>query len=160
MQVAIGLGASMGDRRATLERTVLALHLTPGLSVRAVSRWYASPPMRGGTATGWFLNGVVRLESSLDPWALLDRCRELETAAGRRRARFWGDRPLDLDVLHVEGWTSDAPALRVPHPGLAQRPFVHVPLREVWPEALAGVTTSPARGLWPVGALAWPRVAA
>ncbi len=157
VRVAIGLGASLGPRRLTLERTVMALHATPGLRVLAVSRWYRSPPMAGGTAVGRFLNGVVLLHSTLDPWQVLARCRELELASGRRRARFWGDRTLDLDVLAVEGWTSDDPDLRVPHPGLCSRPFVYVPLAEVWPEALPrGVPPAPV-GLWAVGALAWPR---
>lgn len=154
MHIAVGLGSSLGDRRATLERAVHALHVTPGLRVEAVSRWYVSPPMRGGTARGRFLNGVVRLRSSLDPWALLARCRALEEAAGRRRARFWGDRTLDLDLLVAEGFSSVDPELVLPHPGVGVRPFVDLPLAEVWPvprprHALAGC--------WPVAALAWPR---
>lgn len=154
MHIAVGLGSSLGDRRATLERTVHALHATPGLRVEAVSRWYVSPPMRGGTAQGWFLNGVVRLESDLDPWAVLARCRALEEAAGRRRARFWGDRTLDLDLLVADGFTSADPALVLPHPGVGVRPFVDLPLAEVWPAA----APAPARdGCWPVAALAWPR---
>jgi 2-amino-4-hydroxy-6-hydroxymethyldihydropteridine diphosphokinase len=134
MRVAIGLGASLGDRRCTLERTVHQLDHTPGLQLVRVSRWYRSPPMRGGAATGWFLNGVAVYTSTLSPDAVLDRCRMLEQAAGRRRARHWGDRPLDLDVLFVEGHTSDDPELVLPHPGIATRPFVWQPLREAWPE--------------------------
>lgn len=137
MKVAIGLGASLGDRRRTLERTVARLAVRPGFSLLAVSRWYRSPPMRGGTANGWFLNGVALFDVALTPWEVLDACRALEDDAGRRRARYWGDRPLDLDVLLAEGWSSDHPALTVPHPGIAQRPFVAIPLREAWPDAPA-----------------------
>ena len=49
--------------------------------------WTPVPPMRGGTAVGWFLNGVALYETTLSPATLLDRCRALETASGRRRAR-------------------------------------------------------------------------
>jgi 2-amino-4-hydroxy-6-hydroxymethyldihydropteridine diphosphokinase len=135
VKAAIGLGSSLGPRRATLERAVQRLAATPGIRVLRVSRWWRTPPMRGGTARGWFLNGVVQVETSLSPDQLLDRCVALEVAAGRRRARHWGDRTLDLDLLHVEGVTADGPRLVLPHPGIACRPFVRLPLREAWSDA-------------------------
>ena len=140
MRVAIGLGASIGPRRRVLERTVRAFASGPETQLIGVSRWYRSPPMRGGTAVGWFLNGVALYETTLSPATLLDRCRALETASGRRRARYWGDRPLDLDILVIERFTSTEPALVVPHPGILDRPFVWWPLREVWPDALPGLS--------------------
>jgi 2-amino-4-hydroxy-6-hydroxymethyldihydropteridine diphosphokinase len=165
VKAAIGLGCSLGPRRATLERTVHQLHATPHTRVLRVSRWWRTPPMRGGTARGWFLNGVVLVETELSPDALLDRCIALERRAGRRRARHWGDRTLDLDLLHVEGVTSDGPRLVLPHPGIGRRPFVRLPLREVWPEAVdprSGATwldLSELAGPRPVpaGAMSWPR---
>lgn len=159
MRIAIGLGASLGDRRRTLERAIRQLDASPDLDLLGVSRWYRTPPMRGGTATGWFLNGVALFEARIAPPELLARCIALETAAGRRRARYWGDRPLDLDVLVAEGWTSDAPDLVVPHPGIAQRSFVWWPLREVWPEAVDALPgpPPPRRGMVPVGVLAHRR---
>nr|MBA2320523.1 2-amino-4-hydroxy-6-hydroxymethyldihydropteridine diphosphokinase [Deltaproteobacteria bacterium] len=99
-------------------------------------RWWRTPPMRGGTARGWFLNGVAVVRTELSPEDLLDRCIALERRAGRRRARYWGDRTLDLDLLHVEGVVSDGPRLVLPHPGIARRPFVVLPLREVWRDAV------------------------
>ena len=135
MKVAIGLGASMGDRRRTLEIALCQLDATPGLRLVRASRWVRTPPMKGGTATGWFLNGVALFECERDVYAVLDRCRALEDAAGRRRARWWGDRPLDLDLIVAEGVQSADPRLVLPHPGVADRPFVLEPLREVWPEA-------------------------
>lgn len=158
MKLAIGLGASMGDRRRTLERTVVHLGAHPELTLLRCSRWYRTPPMAGGTARGWFLNGVALYEAALSPEAALARCRALETAAGRRRARHWGDRPLDLDLLAAEGVTRDTPTLTLPHPGAAVRPFVWWPLREVWPamaEQLRGSESPPdASGMVPVGVFA------
>lgn len=135
MKVAVGLGSNLGDRRATLELAVRKLHARPGLTVRRTSRWYRTPPMRGGTARGWFLNGAVLLDSALDLDSLLEFCIGLEGLAGRRRSRFWGDRPLDLDLLHAAGVVRDDPWLTLPHPGIARRPFVLEPLLEVWPDA-------------------------
>ncbi len=159
MQVAIGLGASLGDRRRTLERAIRHLAAAPDTQLVRGSRWYLNTPMRGGTATGWFLNGVARFDTTAEPLELLRRCRALEDLEGRRRARHWGDRPLDLDVLVVEGITSDDPVLRLPHPGIARRAFVWWPLHEVWPEAARALTdTPPARhGIVPVGVVARPR---
>ncbi len=118
--------------------------------------------MRGGSARGWFLNGVALFESSMEPMQVLGRCRQLEEAAGRRRALHWADRPLDLDVLAVEGWRSSDPALTVPHPGIAARPFVYQPLREVWPDAIEGLSDLPGHpaGIVAVGVFAPRRSAA
>lgn len=158
MRVAIGLGASLGDRRRTMERALRQLDATEGLTLLRGSRWYLNPPMKGGTARGWFLNGVALFDATLDPFQILGHCRALEDAEGRRRARHWGDRPLDLDVLVVDGVTSDDPVLRLPHPGIADRPFVWWPLREVWPEAADAVATTPPprRGIVAVGVVARP----
>lgn len=135
-RVAIGLGSSLGDRRATLERTLQQLDRTPGLQLLRCSRWVRTPPMRGGTATGWFLNGVALFRSELQPHELLDLCRQLERDAGRRRSRWWGDRTLDLDVLVADDLVLDGLELTVPHPAIAERPFVLGPLLEIWPDAV------------------------
>lgn len=136
MRVAIGLGSSLGDRRGQLELAVRQLAAHPRLELLRVSRWYRTPPLRGGTARNPFLNGVALFESALDPDALLARCVSIEERAGRRRVSHWGDRTLDLDVLLLDGHVVDRPDLRVPHPRMADRPFVMVPLLEVWPDAV------------------------
>jgi len=153
MKIAIGLGASLGDRRARLELTLRQLGATPGLRLLRGSRWYVSPPLAGGTARNWFLNGVGLYESDLDVMTVLARCRRLEERAGRRRARFWGDRTLDLDVLVAEGIRSDDPKLVLPHPAIAQRAFVLLPPPDVWPDAPAPGTGRPARGKVPIHSL-------
>ena len=146
--LAIGLGSSMGDRRRALDRALAMLARTPGMRLIRASRWYRSAPMRGGAAVGWFLNGVAVFETTLAPAAVLARCQALESSAGRRRARWWGDRPLDLDLLVFDGVISDAPALRLPHPGIGDRAFVWWPLLEAWPALapwLRSLGTPPAR---------------
>lgn len=143
MRFAVGLGSSLGDRRAHLELAVRKLHVTRGLRVLRTSRWYRSPPLPGGAARNWFLNGVTLLEGTVTPEAVLARCRELEDQAGRRRARFWGDRSLDLDLLLAEGVISDTPSLTLPHAGIAKRSFVLQPLLEVWPDAVDPRTERP-----------------
>ncbi len=143
MEVALGVGSSLGDRVAHLAVAIRRLNAMPGIRVVRVSRLYRTPPMRGGTARGWFLNAVAKIETELTAEALLQICRKLEEDAGRRRARFWGDRPLDLDILLVDEQVIETETLRVPHPGIAQRPFVHRPLAEVWPDAIDARTGRP-----------------
>ncbi len=132
---AVGLGSSLGPRRRILERTVRRLDRLQGVSVLRVSRWYRTPPLRGGSATGWFLNGVALCRSHLPADELLRICRRLEDAAGRRRSGHWGDRTLDLDLLLVDGLIVRSASLTLPHPAIGERPFVRAPLAEVWPEA-------------------------
>ncbi len=136
MRIAVGLGSSLGDRRAQLERAVAILDARPDTALIRASRWYRTPPMRGGTARGWFLNGVALFETSVEPIAFLDVCIALERRFGRRRARFWGDRTLDLDVLLADDQILDSPTLKLPHPAIARRAFVLRPLLEVWPHAI------------------------
>lgn len=143
MRLAIGVGVSLGDRRGAVELAARRLGATPGLALVRASRLYRTPPMRGGTARGAFWNAVLLFRCELDPLDVLARCRALEADAGRRRARFWGDRPLDLDLLVAEGVTVATPDLVLPHPGVATRPFVRIPLIEVWPDVRDAVTGRP-----------------
>lgn len=137
--VAIGFGSSLGDRRKTLELAVRRMG-TAGMRLVRASRWLASPPLAGGTARNPFLNGVALYETTLSPQEVLARCRALEAAFGRRRARHWGDRTLDVDVLQYGDVVSNDPNLILPHPAIAKRPFVLWPLVEVWPDAVDPVS--------------------
>ena len=136
VRVAIGFGSSLGDRRGQVDLAIRALAADPQLQLLRRSRDWFSPPMRGGRARGWFLNCVVTFRTTLQPEELLRRCIREELRAGRRRALHWGDRTLDLDVLHVEGMICEREDLQLPHPGVARRAFVLRPLLEVWPDAV------------------------
>lgn len=139
-RVALGLGCSLGDRLHRLERTLRRLDATPGLRWERTSALVRTPPLRGGAARGAFLNAVALFRTRLEPLELLEVCVALEDEAGRRRARRWGDRTLDLDVLLYDGQVVHHPRLTVPHPAIALRPFVLGPLLEVWPDAVDPVT--------------------
>lgn len=140
--IALGLGSSLGHRRETLELTLRQLDAKPDVAVVRVSRWVRTPPLAGGTARNWFLNGVALIRTSLDPERFLDLCVALEEQAGRRRTRHWADRPLDLDVLLVDDRVIRSERLTVPHPAIASRRFVLEPLLDVWPDAVDPTTGS------------------
>lgn len=160
--IAIGLGSSLGDRRATLENAVRKLAAGPGMSLVRTSRWIRTPPLRGGSARNWFMNGVALFRTTLLPIEVLDRCVALEAVAGRRRVRFWGDRPLDIDILLVEGQVVRTGRLVLPHHAITARPFTLGPLLEVWPDAVDPATGTayadfpppPGPSPFPVGILA------
>jgi 2-amino-4-hydroxy-6-hydroxymethyldihydropteridine diphosphokinase len=141
-RVAIALGSSLGDRQRSLSLAVRRLSTT-GMQLLRVSRWVRTPPLRGGTAQNWFLNGVALFRCTLTPEEVLERCVTIERAAGRRRGRYWADRPLDLDVLLYDDRVVRTDKLVLPHPAIAQRAFVLLPLLEVWPDATDPVTGRP-----------------
>jgi 2-amino-4-hydroxy-6-hydroxymethyldihydropteridine diphosphokinase len=80
-----------------------------------------------------FLNAAVRVATSLDPIELLDACKEVERDMGRVAGPRHGPRPIDVDLLLVEGQTLESDRLRLPHPEVTSRRFVLVPLLEVDP---------------------------
>lgn len=140
--VAIGLGSSLGDRERALQLALSRLSRSD-MTLTRVSRPVRTPPLRGGTARGWFLNAVALFSTALPPQAVLERCIEIERSAGRRRGRYWADRPIDLDMLLYGDQIVRTEALTIPHPSIAKRAFVLYPLLEIWPDATDPRTHEP-----------------
>jgi 2-amino-4-hydroxy-6-hydroxymethyldihydropteridine diphosphokinase len=130
----VGLGSSLGDRLEYLRRAARALAVADGVRVVALSSIYETPPA-GGVAERAFLNAVAEIETTLEPTALLDRLKDIETALGRKTRAKWADREIDLDILLFGDRVVETERLRVPHPELARRSFAVVPLLELAPEA-------------------------
>jgi 2-amino-4-hydroxy-6-hydroxymethyldihydropteridine diphosphokinase len=82
---------------------------------------------------GWFLNGVVRLETDVTPRSLLTVLREIERSLGRDQENRSGPRTMDLDILFYGDRVIDEPGLVVPHPRLHRRRFVLMPMSELEP---------------------------
>ncbi|MDD7967400.1 2-amino-4-hydroxy-6-hydroxymethyldihydropteridine diphosphokinase [Actinomycetospora lemnae] len=130
----LSLGSNIGDRAANLRGAVATLRAA-GAWIVAVSPVYATAPW-GGVEQDDFLNAVVVAEDpDAKPWSWLARARAAESRAGRTRDVRWGPRTLDVDVLDVDGTTSDDPALTLPHPRAHERAFVLVPWLDVDPDA-------------------------
>lgn len=128
-QAILALGSNLGDREAYLRLAVASL---PDLV--ATSSVYETDPVGGPGGQGPFLNMVVVLETILDPYALLRRCRQIEALASRQRTVYWGPRTLDIDVLFYDDIRIEDELLTIPHPRLHQRRFVLAPLQDVAPE--------------------------
>jgi 2-amino-4-hydroxy-6-hydroxymethyldihydropteridine diphosphokinase len=130
--VYLGLGANVGDRLANLRMALARLQTLARLE--EVSSLYETQP-QGVSDQPLFLNAVCRVTTGLEPQALLRFLKNLEWEIGRRPGgQTWGPRPIDLDILLYDDRVVDAPELKVPHPRLAERAFVLVPLAELAPE--------------------------
>ncbi len=134
--VFIGFGSNQGNRDDYCDRAVTLLGLVPFSQMTGVSSLYETQPVTDSTdpGPGWFLNGVVRLETELRARRVLDMCREVEHALGRDEEIRGGPRTLDLDILFYGSHVLREDGLEIPHPRLHLRRFVLVPLEELDPE--------------------------
>jgi 2-amino-4-hydroxy-6-hydroxymethyldihydropteridine diphosphokinase len=130
-RVYISLGSNVGDRAATLERAVAAME-AKGIHVLRQSSVYHTEPV-DAPPQAWFLNSVIEAETTLMPRQLLRALVAIERAFGRRRIVARGPRTLDLDLLLYGSSIIHTPELEVPHPRMALRRFVLVPLAELAP---------------------------
>jgi 2-amino-4-hydroxy-6-hydroxymethyldihydropteridine diphosphokinase len=134
-EVALGLGGNLGDPLQAFARTLRALRDHPAIMLRSLSSVYRTKPW-GMLDQPDFLNMAVLLSTGLDEVALLNLCIALEQASGRVRGERWGPRTLDIDILTFGDLVTDRPRLQLPHPRIAQRGFVLVPLAEIAPELI------------------------
>jgi 2-amino-4-hydroxy-6-hydroxymethyldihydropteridine diphosphokinase len=132
-QVYVAMGSNLGDRDAHLAAAVAALRATQGIEVVAVSPLYETDPV-GPPPQGAYLNAAIELATTLIPDALLERLLEIEVSQGRTRGPDRNaPRTLDLDLLLYGDRKLAGPNLEVPHPRLAERPFVLEPLCDLAP---------------------------
>jgi 2-amino-4-hydroxy-6-hydroxymethyldihydropteridine diphosphokinase len=127
----LGLGSNLGDRAASLEQALAALAVA-GITIVRRSSLYATEPV-GFAPQHWFLNCVVEAETELMPRQVLRATQQVENGLGRRRMVRNGPRTVDIDILLYASTVVRMPDLEIPHPRLAERRFVLVPLREVAP---------------------------
>lgn len=130
----VGVGSNLHDPRRQVEQALGRLGALPLTRLVARSSLYATKPF-GPVEQPDFVNAVAGLVTQLPAGELLGELRSLELAIGREPARErWGPRVIDLDLLvHGRLRSADA-ALTLPHPGIAERAFVLVPLAEIAPD--------------------------
>ena len=131
----IGLGANLGDARASLQAALSAVAALPGCRLLQASSFYRSAPVDAGGPD--FINAVAALHTTLAPLALLDALQAIEQHSGRTRPYPNAPRTLDLDLLLLGDLQLHSPRLTLPHPRLHQRAFVLLPLLELAPALVA-----------------------
>jgi len=128
----LGLGSNLDDREANLREAVRRL-TAAGVRVLTLSPVYETAPV-GYRDQPDFLNAVCRAETDLSPHDLLCVAQDIEATMGRRPSFRNAPRPIDIDILFYDDRVLDTPGLVIPHPRLAERAFVLMPLADVAPD--------------------------
>ena len=135
MQAYIGLGGNEGDPVSNLREATRRLSQLPQTQLMAVSPTYWTEPWGSATPQPEYLNAVVALTTDLSPNELLVAMQTIEHDLGRQRgSERYGPRALDLDLLVFGEMVMDDSQLTLPHPRLAERAFVLVPLCDIAPK--------------------------
>jgi 2-amino-4-hydroxy-6-hydroxymethyldihydropteridine diphosphokinase len=139
---AIALGSNLGDSLTILSAAIATLGQTPGITVQGRSHWYQTKAVTlpNSPLQPDYLNGCAILQTSLTPIALLKTLLNIEAQFGRVRHEPWGARTLDLDILLFDDLILATPSLQIPHPRMAHRAFVLVPLAEIAPNWIEPVS--------------------
>jgi 2-amino-4-hydroxy-6-hydroxymethyldihydropteridine diphosphokinase len=130
----IGVGSNLGDRRENIAEAIARTSELADTRIVRKSSLYESEPH--GNAKTWFVNAVVEVETEFTAAELLKKLKSIEEAMGRKRVKGkrWGSRIIDLDVLFFDSEVVRTKTLKVPHPEIAKRKFVLLPLAEVAPQ--------------------------
>lgn len=130
----IGFGSNLGDRAGNCIRGIEAIDRSKGCCVEKHSPLYETEPV-GYEEQRWFVNGVVKLRTDLEPETLLDRLGSIERELGRQPTAIrFGPRVLDFDILLFEDFIVKTEKLTIPHPELYKRRFVLKPLADIAPD--------------------------
>ncbi|RWX75494.1 2-amino-4-hydroxy-6-hydroxymethyldihydropteridine diphosphokinase [Neorhizobium lilium] len=131
----LGLGGNLGDPRSAMAQALRHLDERDDCHVLAVSRLYVTPPW-GKTDQADFFNCCALVETSLEAEQLLDLCLSIERQMKRVRAERWGPRTIDIDVLTYGDIEQKTERLELPHPRMAGRGFVIMPLADIAPDMM------------------------
>ena len=144
MTVYLSLGSNLGDREANLRRALELLQARLGVAPARVSAILETPAW--GFEGPAFLNcaACFELDRPWTPTRLLNVTQAIERRLGRRGAPEWDatgrriyhDRPIDIDLLFWGTKTVRTTRLILPHPLIAERDFVLIPLREIADDAI------------------------
>lgn len=125
----LGLGSNVGPRRKNLSAARRRLRQS-GVHIVRQSRVIETEPW-GVSDQPPFLNQVLEVDWAGTPRRLLGAAKAVERAGGRKPTRRWGPRVIDVDILLFGNLRVVARDLQIPHPRMAERPFVVEPLREL-----------------------------
>jgi 2-amino-4-hydroxy-6-hydroxymethyldihydropteridine diphosphokinase len=129
----LALGTNLGDRSANLRSAVE--RLGAAVAIERISSVYETEPAYLLDQPR-FLNMALCGSTTLEPHALLALLKRIERDMGRAAGPRYGPRAIDLDILLYNSQALETADLTIPHPRMAERPFVLIPLAEIAPELI------------------------
>lgn len=129
-QIFLSLGSNLGDRENFLEQT--RKEIGNFCRIEKTSSLYETEP-RGVEGHPWYLNQCMEVETELSPEEFFKKCQSIEKSFGRKQKGDLAPREVDIDILFYDNLMLESDNLLIPHPRLAQRRFVLVPLAEIAP---------------------------
>jgi 2-amino-4-hydroxy-6-hydroxymethyldihydropteridine diphosphokinase len=131
----IGLGGNLGDPVKSMRDALDMIGQDRDCRVEAVSSFWRTPPW-GKFDQPDFINACARVSTRLEPRGFLDLCLQIEKVLKRVRNERWGPRSIDIDILFFGERVIKQEGLVIPHPRIAERAFVLVPLAEIAPDVV------------------------
>jgi 2-amino-4-hydroxy-6-hydroxymethyldihydropteridine diphosphokinase len=131
----IGIGSNLGDRSQNTSDAIRLLDDHPSIRVKALSHFYETEPLTlRGEKQNFYLNCVLKIETTMNPIQLFRIMQDVEKLLGRSREVKWEPRTIDLDLLLFDDEIFRTTSLTIPHPELHKRRFVLEPLAEIAPK--------------------------
>jgi 2-amino-4-hydroxy-6-hydroxymethyldihydropteridine diphosphokinase len=132
----ISIGSNTGDRLGNCKKAVSGLTESKTSILKEKSAFYLTEPV-DYTDQDWFINLVVKIETLLDPFLLLDRLKSIQNNAGRNHnAERFGPRIIDLDIIMYDDCVINSSELTIPHPRMHKRHFVLKPICDIDPDVI------------------------
>ena len=126
----VGIGSNLGDKLNNCQKAISETLKADRHKLLARSSFFKTQPV-GYPSQDWFVNGVIKIETDLDPPELLRTLKTVESRLGRTETFRWGPRTIDLDILFFDDIEIRTEELQIPHPLIQSRQFVLVPLAEI-----------------------------
>ena len=126
----IGIGSNIGEKVKQCEKAISKILEVDHHHLLAKSSFFKTKPI-GHLSQDWFVNGVIKIETELEPLDLLRLLKSIESQLGRTKTFRWGPRTIDLDILLYDEKEIQTEELKIPHPFMHERQFVLVPLAEI-----------------------------
>jgi 2-amino-4-hydroxy-6-hydroxymethyldihydropteridine diphosphokinase len=126
----IGIGSNIGNKVRHCEKAIAEILKANHHKLLAQSSLFKTQAI-GYTSQDWFVNGVIKIETELEPLDLLQILKAIESRMGRTTTVRWGPRVIDLDILFFDEEEIKTEEVQIPHPSLHERQFVLIPLAEI-----------------------------
>jgi 2-amino-4-hydroxy-6-hydroxymethyldihydropteridine diphosphokinase len=126
----IGIGSNIGNKVRHCQKAIAEILKANSHRLLARSSFFKTQPI-GYASQDWFVNGVIKIKTELEPIHLVRILKAIESRMGRTKTVRWGPRVIDLDILFYDEKEVKTEEVQIPHPSLHERQFVLIPLAEI-----------------------------